>query len=304
MRSGTPTPGPAIRGRVLVGVVVALALVLAAALGTSGCTVREGRVELEGPVLKVVFIDAGQGDGILVQTPGGKNILIDTGPDDRAVPEFLRSRGVKSVDVLVTTHPHADHIGGASAVLGSWPVKRVYDSGKPHASPIYERYLERVKPLVKEGKTVFKRARSGDRIEVEPGLVMDVVHPAEPLPDDPNDASVVLKLSFGEVSFLFTGDIGREAEGDILKRKADVRADILKVGHHGSRTSTSAEFLEQVKPKVAVIQSGRNNEYGHPHRETLERLGRQGIQIYRNDRDGTVSVSTDGKRFTVTKSGR
>ena len=310
MRGENRGRGISIRNRAFSGLLMALSVALAAVLwilATSPETSsqdREGPSEFKGPALKVFFIDVGQGDGMLVQTPGGKNILIDTGPDERAVPGFLRGRGVKNIEVLVTTHPHSDHIGGAVAVLQSWPVKRIYDSGKPHASPIYERYLERVKQLVKDGQTVFRRARGGDRIEVEPGLAMEVVHPSEPLPDDPNNASVVLRLTYGRVSFLLTGDIGREAEGDILKRKFGVRADILKVGHHGSRTSTSAGFLERVGPKVAVIQSGRGNDYGHPHRETLQRLERQGARIYRNDRDGTILVATDGDKYAVTRMGR
>ncbi len=248
--------------------------------------------------LLVHFMDVGQGDAILIQGPEG-NVLIDGGDRWDWVGErlisYLEAQGVEKLKAIVSTHPHADHIGGLPAVINKFPVEKIYDSGRVHTTRTFEEYLL----LIDRKDIPYVTPRRGEVLTVA-NLKFKVLHPGPDIDAySLNDASIVLRLEFGEISFLFTGDAEKRAETEIIESGLPVSATILKVGHHGSRTSTNPFFLEEVSPAVAVIQAGEDNRFGHPHDEVLQLLGEQGIKVYRNDQAGTVVIGSDGSDYWV-----
>jgi len=241
--------------------------------------------------LVVYYIDVGQGDSELIQY-GGKNMLIDAGPTvaGSRVSKFLKAHGVSSIDVLVSTHPHEDHIGGMLTVLNDFPVKVVYDSGRPHTTQTYEQYLT----LIDKKNIKYVVPEAGDIIDFAPGVKVQVLS-AGVDSDDLNEQSIVMKVAYGDTSFLFTGDIGFDAESSLLKSGYNLKSDVLKVGHHGSRHSSGTSFLKAVDPKYSVIEVGADNSYNHPSKQALGRLQAAGSTVYRTDYDGTVEAASDGK---------
>jgi competence protein ComEC len=249
--------------------------------------------------LEVHFIDVGQGDSILIQEDNSANILIDGGNRWNSVEEkvisYLEENEVDTIDALISTHPHADHIGSLEAVINTFEVKEIYDSGRVHTSKTYENYLT----AVDENNIPFDTPRRNEVIEVE-GLEFKVLHPTAPVENyDLNNSSIVLGLEYGEVSFLFAGDIEAEVEHEILNSEADIKATILKVPHHGSNTSNSTGFIESVSPKAAVITVGEENKFGHPSSETINLFKKKEIKIYRTDENGDIVISTDGNNYSV-----
>jgi len=243
-------------------------------------------------LLRVHFIDVGQGDCELIQCPNGKTILIDGGKIwcYPFLVEYLRQAGVKKIDLLIVSHPHGDHYGGLIKILKIFPVVTLLVSGKEDTTEHYQRYLETVKSL----KSIkFKLARVGDVYSFG-DVKMLIVHPSSRLLDSPNNCSIIAKVSYGRESFLFTGDAEEEAEHEAMSRGYNLKSTILKVGHHGSRTSTNPGFLARVSPREAVICVGKDNYYGHPKPEILRRLKSRGIKIYRTDQDGTVLYLSNG----------
>jgi beta-lactamase superfamily II metal-dependent hydrolase len=237
----------------------------------------------------VHFLDVGQGDSILIEYEN-KTMLVNAGESDQGeiISNYLQSQGISTLDYLVATHPHSDHIGGMNDVLNHFKVKRFVDSGYPHTSKTYENMLGTI-----DRKNVsFETPKRGDKINFASGVDVKVLNP-DTTYYDVNQNSVVLKLTDKNVSFLLMGDTGLEAENDIMKEGYNVDADILKVGHHGSRTASGASFISAVSPETSVIEVGAGNEYGHPHTETLERLGKAS-KVYRTDLDGTITITTDG----------
>jgi competence protein ComEC len=260
-----------------------------------------------GTGLTLHFLDVGQGDAALIRTPAGRWVLIDAGPrsdrDDagrRVVAPFLARRRAAGVTMAVISHAHADHLGGLPAVLDRLPVARVAEPAELVADSLYTSLLDRLDMA----GVPWYAARAGERFELD-GVRFSILHPDTSWVEwrmDLNEDSTVLLVEFGGFRALFPGDAGLHAESRIAGRIGPV--DLLKVGHHGSRSATGEAWLAELTPRVAVISSGRGNRYGHPHRETLDRLSRRGTAIWRTDLHGTITVCTNGASFTVTGRGR
>jgi competence protein ComEC len=240
------------------------------------------------------FIDVGQGDSIFIDLPD-QNILIDGGDRNKGALQYLRSLNVSQLDIVVGTHAHSDHIGGLIEVLNVIPTKEVIDPGVVHTTKTFEDYLT----IIEDKNIKFTEGRVGDFRDLGNGIQFKILHPKSPSSRSLNDSSVVVKLVIGEVSFLFTGDAETQAEQEMLRRGHDLKSTILKVGHHGSRTSSTDAFINAVSPQVSVIQVGAGNKYGHPNTDVIERFIRRNIQVYRTDLHGTIVISTDGRTFDV-----
>lgn len=257
--------------------------------------------ELPGQLV-IYFLDTGQSDAIYVRAPGGEVMVIDTGDAERPeqVASFLiAQKKITRIDALVLTHPHADHIGGALAVLDGLEVACVYHSGFPHPTPLHEDVLTRLGQLKGDGKLTCVEGRAGMTLDLGPELDVRLLHPVDPLGEDANESSLVVKITHGAFSALFTGDIGEESEQALIARGADLEATILKVAHHGSGASSREDFLAAVGSRLAVIEVGADNGYGHPSPSTIGRLQAAGARILRTDVDGTIIVHSDGQDWWV-----
>ncbi len=250
--------------------------------------------------LIVTILDVGQGDSILIETPSGRKMLVDAGEKkmgERVVVPFLRKKGISKLDMVVLTHPHEDHVGGLPAVLDNIRVDTVLDPGFIYRSKSYQRFLD----LIERNKIKYHLARAGQVIDFAQ-VKAQILHPTSAFLEGEdcniNSSSVVFRMHYGKFSMLFTGDNEKEGEERILESCINsLPSTILKVGHHGSRTSTSALFLEAVNPEIAVISCGKHNKFKHPHKATLEKL--KGKGNFRTDRDGAIIIKSDGKRFSV-----
>lgn len=260
----------------------------------SGCALFRTPVSASGSEqMEVHFLDVGQGDATLV-TCGGHAMLIDAGDDTKgtAIQNYLKKQKITKLDYLILTHPDADHIGGAPVIITKFNVSTVFVSNFEKDNQTYRKLMQslddkRIKPLTPKVNSTYTLGNAKITI-LAPGKEYD----------NPNDASIALLLKNGDCSFLFTGDAGEEAEKDILKTDIDISADVYKVGHHGSRYSTSKDFFEAIDPSCAVISCGEGNSYGHPHAETLNTLRTNGVTLYRTDESGTIVASTDGKSIS------
>ncbi len=248
----------------------------------------------DGSAMQVTFLDVGQGDCELIVLPSGKTILIDAGESKSAddIISFLEEQGISRLDYVIATHPHADHIGGMQEVIEAFDVGEIYMPKVEHDTKTYENLLL----AIQEKGLRIHTAKDGVSLMEEGGVSAQFVAPCADSYKDLNNYSAVLRLTYGDVSFLFMGDAEQASEEQIT---ADVSADIIKLGHHGSSTSSSQEFLEAVSPSAAIISCGAGNSYGHPHEETLRTLDLLGIETYRTDQDGTVTVTTDGTTYQI-----
>lgn len=248
---------------------------------------------VEPQAMEVHFLDVGQGDSILI-TCDGHAMLIDAGDDTKgtAIQNYLTNQKIKSLDYLILTHPDADHIGGAPVIITKFDISKVFVSNFEKDNNTYRKLIQALddKRLKASTPLVNSKYSLGT-------AEFTILAPINTY-DTPNDSSIVLLLKNGENTFLFTGDAEAEAEKDILSAGVDISADVYKVGHHGSKSSTSRKFLQTVNPTYAVISCGEGNSYGLPHAETLNTLRIYGVSVYRTDEDGTIIATSDGKNIT------
>lgn len=252
-------------------------------------------VPAEGGGFEVHFIDVGQADSALVICDG-HYMLIDGGnaEDSDLVYAYLERRGAKHLDCMVATHAHEDHIGGLSGALNYASVDTALCPVTEYSSKVFQNM---VKYLREQGKSITV-PRPGDSFDLGSARV-EILGPVKEY-DDANNTSIVLRIDYGETSFLFTGDMETGAEGDLLDSGANVSATVLKAGHHGSDTSTGYRFLREVMPQYAVISVGEGNKYGHPSDEVLSRFRDAGTEVYRTDMQGHIIAKSDGKTVTFT----
>src|SRR5690554_2656060 len=245
--------------------------------------------------LQIHYIDVGQGDSILIQIPGPHSMLIDAGEQTSGsdVVSYIQNQNIDKLDIVIGTHPHADHIGGLISVLEEIKVEKVIDSGRVHTSKTYENYLT----LIDQKNIQFELGRAGQTFKLGDAQ-FQILHP-DHVNYDLNNCSVVILMQYEDVKFLFTGDAEEAAETSILSSFDNINAQILKVGHHGSRTSTTSSFLSAITPKIAIIMCGENNRYGHPHNETISKIKQENIKIYRTDIHGNIIIDTNGKNYEI-----
>jgi len=247
-------------------------------------------------LLQVHFLDMGQADCILVQAPSGKNMLIDAGNNDDAakILAYLRERNIRKLDVVVGTHPHEDHIGSMDQVINTFEVGQVVMPNATHTTRTFKDVLT----AIKNKGLKITTAKPEITLDLGTGINATVVAPRSAKYKDLNNYSVVIHLTYGSTSFLFTGDAEALSESEMLKAGTGLKSTVLKVGHHGSRTSSTQAFLDKVKPQYAVIMCGQDNDYGYPHRETLQKLAALDTQIFRTDLNGTIIATSDGTAVT------
>ena len=257
---------------------------------TAGYPDTAGPADGKDASVTVHFIDVGQGDSIFIQS-GSESMLIDAGTNESGpvVTQYLNSLGITQLDWVIGTHPHEDHIGGLDDVIEAFDTDRIMMPPKEHTTKTFEDVLDAV-----EAKGLsLTMPEAGDTYSLG-SCEFTILGPVSDYGDELNDWSIVLRLDCGDTSFLFTGDAEKTAEADILSQDLPVKATLLKAGHHGSDTSTSDDFLAAVAPEFIVISAGLDNDYGHPHQSTLDKLAKAGTEVYRTDLSGTVIVSSDG----------
>ena len=294
-----------------------LAAMLSMCLLLTGCgskTAEQGNGGQSTPAatdaakkMTVKMLNVGQGDAILIETPE-QTVLIDTSDLDEQekLRNELKKANVKRIDKLILTHPHADHIGGVQGVvLKEYEVGEVYDNGMPSKSKLYINYMKQLKQ-----KNIKRHGlKAGDELDFGGGVKFKVFAPDKAAVDkgskttdnhDPNNESVVGKLVLGSFAMMFTGDAEKVEEEPIVKAYGgELKSNVLKAGHHGSKTSSSPDFLRAVSPEVALISCGAGNDYGHPHAQTMKKYRSMNLKIYETDKNGTITITTDGKTYDI-----
>ncbi len=253
--------------------------------------------------LEVVFFDVGQGDSIFIETPEKQQILIDGGPGSAILEKLGKEMPFydNTLDLIILTHPEKDHLIGLISVLKRYKVENILWTGIKRDTLEFKEWERKIL----EEEANIKITQAGQRIlwESDSHSFMEILYPLENLEgqefEDSNETSIVSRLVFGEKSFLFTGDIRKSEEKALLEQRANLDSDILKVSHHGSKTSSSKEFVEKVSPEIAVISLGKENSYGHPHQEVLDILEDYGIKILRTDQNGDIKIISDGENYQI-----
>ena len=251
-------------------------------------------------LLEVNFFDVSQGDAIFIETPERNQILIDGGPDSLILEKLGKELPFydRTIDLIILTHPEKDHLAGLIEVLKRYKVENILWTGIIRDTSEFKEWK---KLIESEGAKIFI-AKAGQKIKL-PRSDLDILYPFENLEGqtlkDSNNTSIVAKLIFGQNSFLFTGDAYKSVERELLEKGIDINSDIVKVAHHGSKTSSDSDFIAQVSPEIAVISVGKNNTYGHPHQEVLETLAKYGINILRTDLNGDIKIISDGKNYEI-----
>lgn len=273
-----------IKYKIIVSVICILSIMITACSSKNVVTKND-------ELLNISFIDVGQADSILIQYKD-KNILIDAGNngDSEVIENYLKENNVNKIDKLILTHPHEDHIGSAAKIINDFSIGDLY---MPKATANTKTFENTIK-AAKNKNLQAMSPKSGEKINIE-GLEFNVLAPNNNKYESLNNYSIVLKLTFGNTKFLFMGDAETLSENEILSKNYDVSADVIKIGHHGSNTSTSEKFIEKVNPKYAIISAGKNNDYHHPHKKVMDLLKNKNIKIYRTDENKTIKLTSDGK---------
>jgi competence protein ComEC len=256
-----------------------------------------------GDELSVHVLDVGQGDSILIIAPGGKTALVDAGNpgNGKRILAAMQRNNVDHIDLFVATHAHADHIGSADEVINGTQVSNVLDSGVPNTTKNYEDFLS----AIKQKGVQYVKAEPGQTFDLGGGAILTVLAPIQPFftkdqlrsgGNEPNANSVVTRLDYGAFSMLLTGDAEAQTEQRMIQKDARLEADILKVGHHGSKYATSDDLIRVGHFKTAIISCGADNRYGHPSQEALDRLKGAGVKLYRTDLEGEITITTRGKK--------
>ncbi len=254
---------------------------------------KEGRSGLE-----VDFLDVGQGDAIFIQAANGNQVLLDSGPNKKVLAELSKVMPFydRSLDMIIESHPDNDHIAGFIDVFRRYNISSVLESGVQADTPVYEELEKTIKD-----KNIQKiLAKRGMRINLGDDIYLDILLPVVNVSTfSPHDGMVVLKLNYGKNSFLLTGDMEKKMENYLVSIDNNLKSDVLKIGHHGSKTSTSEALLGYVNPDYAIISVGKENKYGHPTQEVLERLNQFKIPILRTDEKGTIKITSDGESLHI-----
>ena len=245
-------------------------------------------------VLKVHYLDVGQGDSIFLELPNKKSMLIDASIYEMSdkIIDYIEELNYSKIDYLFATHPHSDHIGGMKAVVNNFDLGLIYMPKAVTTTKTYENLLQ----AISDKGMKIKTAKAGIVVIDEDNLKAEIVAPNSSSYEDLNNYSIVLKITYKNRSFLFTGDAEKISEDEIT---SNVKSDVLKIGHHGSSSSTSASFLDKVNPTVAVISVGKDNSYNHPTKTVLHRLEKRNIEVYRTDLNGNIIMTTDGEKIKI-----
>lgn len=252
---------------------------------------------LEKEELKFYVLDVGQGDAIFIETPTKNQILIDGGPDRSVLKELGEVMPFydRTIDLVLLTHPNLDHAAGLVDVLKNYEVKYFVDTNDTY----YLAEYDELKKIVEEKNITHVIARRGTEIVLDRGARLVIFHPDKLVGGEPNQNSIIAKLSFGEINFLLTGDAEKGEELKLVANGDNLQGEVLKVGHHGSKTSSNPLFLEKVKPQYALISAGRQNRYGHPASEVLNNLALIGAKIFRTDVNSRLKIESNGADLTV-----
>lgn len=260
---------------------------------------RQSIPEAQKAALTSYFIDVGQGDSEFIVLPDGKTMLIDAGTREggEAVIQFIKNAGYQKIDYVIGTHPHSDHIGGLADVIKAFDVGTIYMPNKEANTKTFEYLLQ----TIQNKKKKIKTAKAGVKIahSDELDFSVDMIAPISKDYEDLNNYSAVIMIRCGKTKFLYMGDAEKEVEQEILNKKTDVTADVIKVGHHGSSSSSSAQFVNAVQARYAVFSLAKDNDYGHPHKEVVSRWKKIGAAMYRTDQKGTITIRSDGTNITV-----
>ena len=263
---------------------------------TSSKTTDSSKYTNTENTIKVSYIDVGQGDSILIQV-NGKNLLIDAGPNDSTdkLMSYLSKQNIKKLDFIVATHPHEDHIGAMDTVIKKYDIGQFYAPKKTTTTKTFENMVT----ALKTKNIKISTATAGVNLDLGKNVKCEMIAPNNTnYGDNLNNYSAVIKITYGNSKFLFMGDAEKLNEKEILSKNYDIASDVLKLGHHGSSTSSSKAFLDKVAPKIAIVSCGKNNDYGHPHKETMDEMKKRNIQVYRTDVDGSIVLISDGKKIS------
>lgn len=249
-------------------------------------------------LLNVHFIDTGQSDCVFIKSSSGKTMLIDAGNNASSdtIIDYIQQQGVNKIDVVIGTHPHEDHIGAMDDVIEYFEIGRIF---MPKVTTNTKTFKD-VLLAIKKKELKITAAKGGMAFQLDDDVNIDILAPNSDSYESLNNYSIVLKLTYGDTEFLFTGDAEKISENEMLQNKNyNLQADLLKVAHHGSSSSTTMEFLTAVAPKYAIICVGKDNPYGHPHKETLDNLAKQDVEVYTTADNGNILVSSDGKNIQI-----